>query len=521
MSKDFFCFSKHNPIVIYGGNKNGINYYRRLLADGYIINGFVDRKAKQCNHLISIDEKEISVYEPEEIDKLDKDVIIVIAIRNVIEQNNVASFLWKRSFMNVVYFPMVKKNMHNVEYLSRLKNFYQEFINEKICENAVLPTQKILQETGTFWDQAFISKNDEYVKAWMPLSIIHYYAKSQSQKMVDECGITTSNGVGEKYLDRSIFQLDWLNELFRFFLNGQNDLKNYWELEKRISNYVKQQSTKENQMWFRDRQKCAEMLMSEINGGGDFFIHSAVPVQWNKKGYFNICDGGHRCAFWNCMNLSMVPVQISLEDYRKWMNKKALERLLNYMKLNKITTFETPIPHPWFYGCEVQEEKFGNTILKSVLEQMMQLKVYSGFSVLDLNPKDGYYLQHFVRIGANNVTGIVYNDEHYDFLIYLNQLLYMDKVIRLATMETEIETNNNYDIVLIMKKLCTLGNEERINYIKWIASKTKMMIIWESGVEYEEEKRLILKYSGFRKYVFLKRVLSGNVIREVGIFLKI
>ena len=140
--------------------------------------------------------------------------------------------------------------------------------------------------------------------------------------------------------------------------------------------------------------------------------------------------------------------------------------------------------------------------------------------MLDINPKDGYYLQHFARVGAKEVTGIIYDKKQQDFLTYLNQLFYMKECINLVQEDEEKQSDRKYDIVLLFKKLCTLKEKEQIRYVEWIATKAERLIIWESGVEYEKEKQLILKYIKCEKYIFLKRVLSENVVREVGIFVK-
>ncbi len=520
MSDDYFNFTKYHSVVIYGGNKNGMNYYRQLTSEGYLIQCFIDKRASEYNGILNIDEKKVPIYDPEEINKLDLEVIIFVAVRNAVEQNNVAKMLWTKGFQNIIYLPMIKENMQNVKSINCLRKFYQEFVDGRIQENAILPKQKLLLEGELFWDHAIIRQDDKYVTAWIPVSMIHYYAKSQSDKMIQQAGITTSKGLGEKYLDRSIFQLEWLNDLFRFLIRGQGSLEDYWRIEEKISNHVKQQSTKENQLWFSDRQKCAEILMSGMNTGSDFLIGSAFPVQWNEKGYFNICDGGHRLAFLNCIYMNMAVVQMKHEDYKKWINREVLEEFLDFIQKNKITAFEAPIPHPWFYGCETKEEKFGNTILKCVLEQLMQFQIYDNFSVLDVNPKEGYYLQHFARIDAKDVTGIVYDEKQLDFLVHLNRLCYMEEFINLVTLDDEQENHKKYDIVLMLKKLSEFSEKEQIKYIKWIAFKATKMIIWESGVDYEKEKKLIMQYSGFKDYIFLKWVLSENVIRETGIFLK-
>ncbi len=520
MAEDYFKFAKYYSVVIYGGNKSGMNFYQQLAVRGYSIQCFIDARAAEYNGVLSVNGKKVPIYGPEDIDKLDLEVIILIAVRNAVEQNNVAKMLWQKGFQNIIYMPMIKENIQNVKPINCLRQFYQEFVDGRIQENAILPKQKVLWEAAPFWDHAMIGQDEEYVTAWVPISMIHYYAKSQSDKMIQLAGITTSKGLGEKYLDRSIFQLEWLNDLFHFLLTGQGNLENYWKIEERIENHVKQQSTKENQLWFSDRQKCAEILMSGMNTGSDFLIHSAIPVQWNEKGYFNICDGGHRLAFLNCIYMNMAPVQMKHEDYDKWVNGEVLEKFLYFIQENTIAAFEAPIPHPWFYGCEVREEKFGNTILKCILEQLMRLKIYDHFSVLDVNPREGYYLQHFVRIDAGDVTGIVYDKKQFDFLVHLNQLCHMEEYINLVTLDDEQKNHKKYDIVLMMKKLSEFSEKEQIEYIKWISSKTTKMVIWESGVDYEKEKKMIMQYAGFEDYIFLKWVLSENVIRETGIFLK-
>ncbi len=518
MKQDTFCFTKHRTIAIYGGNENGIHYYRKLVAEGYYIQCFIDKNAKETNGMLVIDKKKIPIYEPEKVFELDLGTIIFIAVRNAVEQTNIAKQLFEKNFENIIFYPLIKENKHNAKFLNMLKAFYKEFIAGKIRENAVLPKQKLLWETNPFWDHAIIEQNNKYVVAWVPISIIHYYTITQMEELINIYGITV--GTEEKNFDKSIYQLKWLNDLFDFFICGQGNLDYYWEVERVASNYIKRQSNKENQLWFSDRQNCVEILMTGMNIEKDFMVKSAIPVQWNKRGYFNICDGGHRLAFFNCMNISMVPTIISLDEYTKWINSDVLNDFLRYIQEMNIRIFDAPIPHPWFYGCEVIEEKFGKTILKCVLERLIEFDLYDKFSVLDTNPKEGYYLQHFARISTDVIRGIVSDKNQYDLLLYVNRLFYLEDHISLVSMETEKKSKKKYDIVLILKKICELTKAEQIKYIKWVSTKTRKMIVWESGVEYEEEKKIILQHSSFKKYISLKRVLSQNIVREVGIFLK-
>ena len=272
-------------------------------------------------------------------------------------------------------------------------------------------------------------------------------------------------------------------------------------------------------MWFADRQNCIELLSSALNVDADFMYQSAIPVRWNDKGYFNICDGSHRLVFFNQMEMQMVPVQISVEDYEKWINLGSLKHVLSLIEENGAASFETPIPHPWFYECGAKEERFGRTILKCIFEQLDNLELNHNFSVLDTNPGIGYYLQYFARNNeAGKIVGIVKDQIQMELITWLNRLFYLDKRIHLSL--PKISSSDKYDVVLMLKILCTMDELARIDYIKWIESKTKKLMIWESGLDYENERELIMRHSGFNKYIFLKRTLSDNIIREVGIFIK-
>lgn len=520
MKNDFFCFTKQTPVVIYGCNKSGINYYHWLRETGYTVPCFIDNRAIEFNYACILAGEKIPVCRLEEYEARDVKPIILIAIRNSVEQTNVARILLEKSFQQVVFLPMIEENSQNSHAITCMRSFYRDFSMGKIREDAMLPTQRLLWGENSFWDHAVIQENESSLLVWMPISLIHFYSLRQAEKMSFAYGFQMVNETSADYYDESVFQLKWLNDLVEFLLEGKGSLEEYWRVENEAPNYIKKKSSKENQLWIADRQKCIEILMSGMNRESGALTQSAVPVQWNEKGYFNICDGSHRLVFLNFLNMQMAPVQLSRQDYAKWINMEALQRLLAYIKEKQVTAFEAPIPHPWFYGCEVREEKCGRTILKCIFEKLKQLGMERDFSVLDVNPQEGYYLQHFARINAGVLVGVLEDQKQRELMEYLNQLFYMDGKIQIMDSCAVKRDDMLYDIVLMFKKLCSLSEEEQVPYIGWIASKAQKMIVWESGINYERERELILQYSGFTKYIFLKRTLSENIIREVGIFVK-
>lgn len=515
--KGWFSLSKSVPIIIYGYCKAGIEVYHRLSAAGYHISCFIDRKAPEFHNSCIIEGANIPICQLEECSFEESEPIVYIAVRNSVEQTNVAKTLWKHQFQKAIFFPMIEKNMKNHKSIESLRDFYIHFTTGKVEVNFPLPTLESLFGEDIFWDHALIRREDEQVLAWVPMALLHFYTEEKGKSF------TKKEKFVYEYWNKNVFRLKWLNELFRFLIKGEGNLDYYEFIEGSAAaeNNLRKFSSTQNQLWLTDRQKCVDFLMSGMNTEDGFLIQVAIPVQWNDGGYFNICDGSHRLAFLNSVDMQMVAVRLSLEDYKKWINYEALQNVLAFIRENEITSFETPIPHPWFYGCETREEKFGRTILKCVLEQLEELHLKNDFSVLDTNPREGYYLQYFARTEeAGKIVGIVRDEMQFELITQLNQLFYLDKRIQLVGIDSEACDGWKYDIVLMLKILCTLEGQEKLQYLKWIVSKAEKMIIWESGSDWESERNFIIQQSEFKKYTCLKRTLSDGTIREVGIFMR-
>lgn len=522
MQKETFTFNKASSIIIYGCSGNGIYYYRELRKRGYYVEFFVDSRAKEMGESVSIEQyKDIPVYCLEDVNSVDKiNVVVFVAIRNSIEQNKVAELLHEAGYENIIYMPMVNETVKNEVYVKSLKRFYRNFIDCNFKNDLDLPKVGMILERELFQDNALIKRNGDIVVAWAPISIIYYYSIKQKNRMIESFGISNAKNTDEIYLDKSIFQVEYINQLFKFFLFGNNDLDIYLDFENKIENCVKKQSSLENQLWLEDRQKCMEIMENGTNRGVGYWIESAIPVEWNEKGFFNICDGAHRLAYLNCMNMNMVPIQTTIEDYDKWVNAEKNTSLINFCKEKGIVRFETPIVHPWYYGCEVNEEKVGKTVLKYLLEYLGSRGMDENFKVLDLNPHEGYYLQHFTRLGAK-ARGVVNDEKERELLWYVNELFNMNSKISILDINDMYEQEETYNIVFLMKKLSALLEKKEVaKMLKWINLHTAEMIVWESGIEPEIEKRLIVEHTDFKKYHFIKKTLSDKIIREVGFFTK-
>ena len=53
---------------------------------------------------------------------------------------------------------------------------------------------------------------------------------------------------------------------------------------------------------------------SECNRGADFFVAAAPQAVWNAKGFFNLCEGHHRCTFLIDRGWKKLPVRLRTSD---------------------------------------------------------------------------------------------------------------------------------------------------------------------------------------------------------------
>lgn len=511
MMRETFALTCEQKIVIYGASTNGIFYAHLFMDNGFSISYFIDVQAEKMGNSVRIGEQNFPIYTIKNVpEEAREDYIVYIAIRNAMEQEKCVEMARNLGYQKIIYLPLHKKTVETAEGIDALTRVYNEIILGNINGDILCPMQSYFQ-VPQYRDVAFIKCNEKII-SYVPLDIIYYHSYAQIKEMNLLYGIPTNEEIDRKYSNCPFPQVDFFKEMFLFFLTGRGNIKKYMDVTMKLPNNLKACSDDEHQEWLDDRKHVIEKIIEKGFYENEFWINSAIPIEWNAGGFFNIQDGIHRYFVADMLSMRKIPAQIKKEDYDIWLNKKALHKCLKYVQ--NIKVLPTPVSHPYFLDCDVESELLGKTVLKYIQEKVASIW-NNQIKILDTNPQIGYYTQHFVRMGGNVTAIMDVNDKYYDVFCSLNELAYLEDRISISGF---IDAKH-YDIILCMKNWDMF--EDKGHYKEWlklIKTLTPQLMIWESGVVPEEEKKIIFQYTQFSEYEFLRYVLEDKIIREVGIF---
>lgn len=512
--KDIFFLNRSQKLVIYGASPNGVYYAKFFINNGFKVEYFIDKKALDFEGSVQVNNDSIPVYTLEQapIEKRGE-YIIYIAIRNALEQTKCAELAGKNGYEKIIFFPLYKKTEDLREGIEALTYVYNEIIAGRIVSNKPCPKQNYLFKKSQYKDVALIKEANE-ILCYIPTDLIYYHSLEQVNRMSAIYGIPTDAQTDMYYASRPFPQVDFFNEMFSFFLFGRGNIKKYTDIIMKMPNDLKNHSDIEHQEWLNDRKNVIENMLEKACYEKDYWVNSAVTVEWNDDGFFNIQDGIHRYLMASHLFMRKIPAHMKKEDYIKWTNKKYVQACID--SISKIDILPTPISHPYFMECNAETEVVGKTLLSYIQEKVKDIWK-TNIEILDTNPEVGYYSQNFARMGGKVTVIIDRNNGYYDSFRKLNKLFYLESKIRCVEKLDETQ----YDITLCMKWWDYLKNENQWEEnIRKINQVTKGIMIWKSGSKPEEEKKRIFDNTNFSQYELLCYVLENKIIREVGIFRK-
>ena len=97
MQEKTFVFNKGSHIWIYGHGFLGVPLFQRLSTQGYCIKGFIDRNAKALQK-----EKPYTIVDPDCLDEVSRDDIIIITFQNIQEHEKAAAELYRAGFRKLI-----------------------------------------------------------------------------------------------------------------------------------------------------------------------------------------------------------------------------------------------------------------------------------------------------------------------------------------------------------------------------------------------------------------------------------
>ena len=507
---DYFDFSKKSKIIIYGAGYIGKQHANALLSEGYNVVGFVDIRAKELRSVrvrVGSSEQEIPVVSRDDIQKISnsdeylKDEIIIIAIRNIVEQEHLAKHLAEKGFKKLIYY--------KTETPEKERPFYDAF--EHIQFSKMKKTKCSLYEDSLslYKETQIIKEESDEVIVWLPVEML----------FVDDDVIHIKN------LHISMFKA--YVDLFSLFENGLGNFEAYIDFFLQSSDYpaYRKEALKNDplarQDFINNRFLLYEMYSKEFDGNSAFFIDNPCEVCWNVNGTFYLRDGVHRATFLYIKRMTQVPAKMSRSDYQKWLNQPILNKVIDIIDERNITSSYCSIPHPSLINFPSYRGRSSRRDLTIITFLNSNCKCDFGkMKILDVGCYHGHFTRLFARLGSD-VTGIEVDVDKFTLACALNELFYLTGAKMFNGLVQDYNTEQVYDITLLLTVLYwTWGTPECLKILQRVDELTRWALVWESGDLIEEEKNFILKNSSFNSYHKICQTYGTGKLRELGVFFK-
>lgn len=308
MCDDCFNMSKLDSIVIYGAGRIGELFCNNLLKQGYHVKGFIDIMEKEWK-------LKVPVFHMDTI-SISSDDIVIISLQNGLLHESIAETLYRAGYRKIVYLPMNAIAAGGLT--SKMFHNYSQLYMDDIPILSFPYYEKMFQYyAGT---NTILWESHNLVVVSAPIKLVyscmqripskrHPFAVYYRQDVLPDSS-------SFKY-DCNIAMNTMYYNLFRY-LDNQNEKVSEGALNEYLENNTPQQYDKEQYAFFEDRRKLFELFEKKYGEGMDFFISSAPPAMFNKKGYLNLLDGHHRCCYLAYKGMKRIPILLTREDYNQF-----------------------------------------------------------------------------------------------------------------------------------------------------------------------------------------------------------
>lgn len=438
-----FLFDKKSDIYLYGASSIGNLFYEYLVSSGCKISGFFDKRFMELDSFMGKQVFDVDNTSLPETCKMNS--VIIVSVKNVFEHSMIAHQLSSRGFRNIIYRPLSvirgggtneEKQLYEMfSFIERgSKSFQITHEPTRDFDHTVkLPVTDLALE-DRFSDQAILFENGTDIVANIPLELVYTDTPKSEEGIIN---------------DVNIFALFPHIDYFRFLMGNQMySYENY--LNFCIFSASSCKDIKITDCWkqnvLNNRQMVYEEMRRSISFDFAFFIRNAPIAHWNKKGYFNLCSGKHRAAFFAALGCKFMPLRISMTDYESFLNIEAFHKLENYIHKKEIAALHCTHMHPYLYQFQAKKPIYSldyvswitDYLAREIFEKKKKLDFHS-LSVLDLSSDDGRISRHLYKMGCSVVREKACGDE--ELIKELDSLFYCDRKVSQSPFDT-------YDIVV-------------------------------------------------------------------------
>lgn len=383
-----FNLDKNASIYLYGAAAIGSIIYNNLIKAGYSIAGFLDNRADELDSYYGL-----PVYKLDEFDG-DVESVIVVAVKNVFEHEQIVKRITKQGYYNIIYKPKSILNNCGTEEDEVLSGLYDAMLDGNITD--------VYKIRKTY--KANIYEYKDY-------SIIKEYNNGEIIARIPIEFIYTNNydTAFSRWGNLSIMAFFTHVQFFRYMLGDKDSSMEYY-----VDTFCTESApdgVKITQRWKENVVRNRSMILENMNLASeldsDFFIRNAPEAEWNKKGYFNLTSGKHRAAFFAAKQYKYVPLKILKTDYESYVNEEEVRRVIDYIENNNLD-LTSVISNPYFLRYPTLNNEFYYNLLfmcsNYMSQRMFDEEGNVDFNTLDIIDNTDNYLGygcHFSRMGCN------------------------------------------------------------------------------------------------------------------------
>lgn len=326
-------------VLIYGAGSVGRVVSDTLDKTGIVIAAYIDKRADVIQ-----ENNKRPVFDLNQLDEVIKDkdnYAIIITIRNVFEHSSLAEYFDSIGFKNIIYKPITILRGNKNEVQDSINNAYEQITGEFIVPQGEIACYE--KEVFTLCDYALQKEFEEDVLVKLPAELL--FSNTNLKMPVWSCQNFYSNYIAVDLYEafgnaRDRQMMDRVNQYINRFalpgakVMGVNTDGNWRELI------------------IDSRQKVYYEMEYKLWVDFDFFMQNSTKVGLrNGKGFELIASGKNRVSFLVAKGFRYIPVKISKEDYREYLNMKVVNKVADYLNKTSRKIF-APIPHPFFYKID-------------------------------------------------------------------------------------------------------------------------------------------------------------------------
>ena len=400
--KEYFKIDTNEKILIYGAAAIGLSVYDICKELSIPVLGFLDKRGDEIQELNGLN---VWSIDDAGVDAIDRNTVIFIAVKNVFEHDNIAKILIDKGFSNIIYRPYaVIKGLGN-QNEKKINEVYDRFMNSELVEDDIPKTFRACQYE--YKDYATIRKTEQGRVVYVPIESL-FTDKEKSTSRWNWSNIPIMGLVSHIAFFRWMDQqegflpekyLEWCINSAK--IKGQIKITEQW---------------KENVI--KNRADVYVNMNESLERDFDFFIRNAPIAEWNDEGHFNLVSGKHRATFWLAKGRRYIPLKVSEDDFKKWINRAKTDSIIKEMNALNIGNIHAPVEHPYFYDIPCENRNFYYKLLCEfifiIATKQYEKSGYINFSKMEavfisLND-DGYtertLLRYGMKVDAYNKSAI-------------------------------------------------------------------------------------------------------------------